>query len=53
MFLKQIAIAASLNPKFFIIFFLRYPIYFDQRQNICKVASKSNKWDDLSFILKS
>lgn len=32
-------------------FLFRCPLWSNQRQNICKVASKLNRWGDLSFAL--
>ena len=32
-------------------FLFRCPLWSDQRQNICRVASKFNRWGDLSFAL--
>lgn len=32
-------------------FLFRCPLWLDQRRNICRLASKSNRWGDLSFAL--
>lgn len=32
-------------------FLFRCPLWFDQRQNICRLASKPKRWGDLSFEL--
>lgn len=33
------------------LFFFRCPLWLDQRRNICRLATKSNRWGDLSFAL--
>lgn len=32
-------------------FLFRCPLWTDQRRNICRLATKSNRWGDLSFAL--
>lgn len=48
---RKTAAAADANRNQLIIFLFRCPLWSNQRQNICKVDSKFNRWGDLSFAL--